>query len=143
MIGTYIVTAGSRSDVVTQMTSVADHQDPDAPEIKYLRGVKLEFKLRASLLLQAGTPSESKSLWAKHGAAYGSTDWDTAAPLIGTNATCGKSGQENYLATRAAAADFYHLDTNVRVTAMNTGARVDIPIVVVKSENFVTSCERS
>jgi hypothetical protein len=140
MIGTYVITAAANSDVITEMTQFGSHEDPDQPEMRWLRGMMLRFKLQPSTLLQTGIPTETKSLWGKHGIQYGSTDWDTAASSIGSRETCGQSGQANNLATRAANGDLYHIDTNIRITARNTGARIDIPIVIVKSVNFVTSC---
>jgi hypothetical protein len=141
MIATYEVTLGSRRAIVTQMTQFGSYKDADQPEIKYLRGAMLRFKVLASTLLQTGIPSESKSLWAKHGLAYGSADWDTAQASIGSAETCGAGASDaNNLDYRATQGDFYHIDTNIRVTGMNTGARIDLPFVFVKSVNFVTSC---
>jgi len=140
MIGTFIVTAGSSPSIVTEMTQFGSSKNADQPEMKWLRGAMIRFKLRASLLAQTGLPAESKSIWGKHGVAYTSTDWDTAASSIGSRETCGLSGQANNLDTRATDGDLFHIDTSVRVTAMNTGARIDIPVVLIKSVNFVTSC---
>ena len=139
-IGTFVITSTSNSNIITEMTQFGSHEDPDQPEMRWLRGVMLRFKLQPSNLLQTGAPTETKSLWGKHGILFGSADFDTAAATIGTRETCGSSGQANNLATRAAAGDLYHIDTNIRVTARNTGASIDVPIVIVKSVNFVTSC---
>ena len=119
------------------MTQFGSHLEYNTPIIKWLRGNKLEFKVRGSSLLQDGIPSDSKSLWAKHGNAYGSTDWTTAASSI--VARCNVSGQANNLQTRAEAGDFFHIDTSIRVAGVNTGASLDIPIVIVKSVNFTSS----
>ena len=140
MIGTYIVTMGANANVVTEMTQFGSSDDSDQPEMKWLRGAMIRFKIKASLLLQTGLPAESKSLWGKHGVAYGSSDWDTAASSIGTKETCGASGQANNLDTRATNSDLFHIDSTVRVIAMGTGAKIDIPVVFIKSVNFVTSC---
>jgi len=143
MIGAFFVTTSRNPSVVTEMTQFGSSKHADQPEMKWLRGAMIRFKLRASLLAQTGTPSESRSIWGKHGIAYTSTDWDTAAGSIGTRETCGQENSatwQNNLDYRATQGDLFHIDTNVRVTAMNTGARIDIPVVLIKSVNFVTSC---
>ena len=142
-IGTYTITTSANNNIIKQSTQFGTHTDPDQPEMKWARGPRLEFKLQPSLLLRDGRPSESKSLWGKHGLVYGSTDWTTAAAAIGTRETCGTenaAAYQNNLQLRAEAGDFYHIDTNIRVTALRTGARIDIPVVIVKSINFVTDC---
>ena len=100
----------------------------------------LEFKVLASNLLQTGDPVSTKSLWRKHGTADSSTDWDTTATTIGNSSTCGTAGASNDLDTRATAGDLYRVNSNIRIVAMNTGAKIDIPIRFYKSKNFVTSC---
>jgi hypothetical protein len=120
-IATYIVSSTNASNrmnggIVTEMTQFGSYKDSDQPEMKWLRGAMLQFGVKASTLLQTGLPSSTKSLWAKHGAAYDSGTWDTAATSIGTRLTCGATGQANLLSTRADAGDLYHIVTSIRVT---------------------------
>jgi hypothetical protein len=139
-IATFVVSSTvSRlnGNIVTEMTQFGSHLDRDQPDIKYARGNMLQFKVGVSSLLQNGLPSDSKSLWVKHGSAYNSTDWDTAAGSI--VARCNASGEANNLDYRATQGDFFHIDTNIRVTAVNTGVSMDVPIVIVKSVNFTSS----
>ena len=142
MIGTFVVTskAGINKNVVSDVTQFGSYKDLDQPEMKWLRGSMIRFKVLASSLLQAGLPAETKSLWAKHGNAYSSNTWTTAASSIGTKETCGASGQANNLDTRANNGSLFHIDTNIRVTGMNSGVQIDIPVVFVKDVNFVTTC---
>ena len=143
MISTYVASstnAGMNGGIVSEMTQLGPHTDLDQPEMKYARGIMVRFKVLMSSLLQSSNTTSNKSLWVKHGTAYGTGTWDTAASSIGTAETCGTSGQANNLATRADAGDLYHIDTTIRVTGMQSGASVDIPITLVKSVNFVTSC---
>ena len=136
--GTYIVTTGGgiNSGVVSNETQFGSYKDLNQPEMKWLRGARLEIKILASSFLQFGLPAESKSLWAKHGLAYGTGTWTTAASSITTTPTC----TANNLNTRANEGTLFHIDTNIRVTGFNSGIRVDIPIVLVKDVNFVTTC---
>jgi len=136
--GTYIVTTGGgiNSGVVSNETQFGSYKDLNQPEMKWLRGARLEIKILASSFLQFGLPAESKSLWAKHGLAYGTGTWTTAASSITTAPTC----TANNLNTRANEGTLFHIDTNIRVTGFNSGIRVDIPIVLVKDVNFVTTC---
>jgi len=138
MISTVIVT--SRSNLVSQMTQFGSSDDPDQPEMQWLRGPMIEFKVATSNLLQAGDPDSSKSLWQKHGTQDSSTDWDNTASTIGSTSTCGASGQANDLDTRATNGDLWRISSNIRVTSINTGALIDVPVRFYKSKNFVTSC---
>ena len=135
------VTVTSTSGLVTEMTEFGSSDQPDQPEMKWLRGPKIEFKIRASDLLQQGDPGSSKSLWQKHGQADSGTDWDTTATTIGTKATCGAGASDaNNLDYAAGQGDLWHINSNIRVTSKKTGASIDVPVRFYKSKNFVTSC---
>jgi len=138
MIATIVVT--SQSNLVTQMTQFGSSDDPDQPEMQWLRGPMIEFKIIASNLLQSGDPDSSKSLWQKHGTQDTASDWDTTASTIGSASTCGAPGQANNLDTRAEAGDLWRITSNIRVTSINAGPSVDVPVRFYKSKNFVTRC---
>jgi len=135
------VSATPGSGLVMEMNQLGDSDDADQPDMKWSRGPKIEFKIRASDLLRQGDPGSSKSLWQKHGQADSGTDWNTTATTIGSSATCGATvSDENNLDNRAQNGDLWHINSNIRVTSNKTGASIDIPVRFYKSKNFKTSC---
>jgi hypothetical protein len=114
-MATYIVSStNSRMNggIVSQMNQFGSSDDLDQPEIKWLRGALIQFKVLASSRLQRdGRPSATESLWSKFGNIYNATAWNTAASSIGVRETCGTSGQANNLQTRAEGGGFYNIAT--------------------------------